>query len=98
MQGREIRAAGELVAGAFGGTARYIQQMHEGIAGRPFRALGLMGEPVRAIHDRVAAGGSRGVARALRAGPRAAASLFAGAAPADAPALADSPRGSIALG
>jgi PGAP1-like protein len=98
MRSEEIRAAGKLAAGAAGGPGKLIGEVHEAIAGRPFRALGLLGAPTRAIHDRIAAMAYRTVGGALAAPARAGAALLARAAPADARPLAGSLRGSIALG
>ena len=54
MRREELRALGDLAGDAAGGLASQIQQMHEGIAGRVWRAVGPGAVPVRAIHDRVA--------------------------------------------
>ena len=62
MQSREIRAAGELLAAAFGGTSTFVGEIHQAIAGRPFGGVGIAAAPVRAIHDRVAGTAYRTVA------------------------------------
>jgi len=98
MQSKEIRAAGELFAAALGGTSTFVGEVHQAIAGRPFRGVGIASAPVRAIHDRVAATAYRTVATCLGAVPRAGAALVARATPADGPSLSGSLRGSIALG
>jgi pimeloyl-ACP methyl ester carboxylesterase len=98
MRGEEIEAAGNLAATAAGGPGWLIGEMHQAIAGRPFAALGLLGAPVRFIHDRVAGTVYRTVGGALAAPVRAGAGLLARAAPVDATPLSGSLRGSMALG
>jgi pimeloyl-ACP methyl ester carboxylesterase len=98
MQDKEIRAAGQLIADGLGGTASYVQDMHRAIAVRSFRGVGVAGEPVRALHDRLAGAAYRTVAGALGAASRAGAELVARVAPPEAPALSGSVRGNIALG
>jgi pimeloyl-ACP methyl ester carboxylesterase len=84
--------AGELLAA--GGTV--VSEMHEGIASRPFGALGPAARPVRAIHDGVSSAiyaGVRGGLRAVaRVGGEVATLRFR-----DGPPLASSPGGSLAL-
>ena len=94
MQTREVRATGELIGTAVGGTAGFIQEAHTGIASRPFGALGVLGAPVRVVHDRLAGAAYRAVASALAAGPRALARLT----PGNGIPLSDTLRGSVALG
>jgi pimeloyl-ACP methyl ester carboxylesterase len=94
MQTSEVRATGELVGAAVGGVAAFIQEAHAGVASRPFGALGVMAAPVRVVHDRVSAAAYKLVARALGAGPRAAARLT----PGNGVPLTDTLRGSMALG
>ncbi|TMM10790.1 MAG: alpha/beta fold hydrolase [Actinobacteria bacterium] len=98
MRSAEVRALGELAGSAVSGFARFIQETHQGIAGRPFNALGVAALPVRAIHDTVARAAYRTVGTALGAPPRVAAAAVARLAPPGSRALADSLRGSIALG
>src|SRR3954452_8993696 len=74
----EVRATGELAGTAVGGTARFIKDAHLGIASRPFGALGVLGAPVRIVHDRVSRSAYDLVYRALAAGPRALARLTPG--------------------
>jgi hypothetical protein len=94
MRQTEVRATGELVGAAAGGTASLIQEAHAGVASRPFQALGMLGAPVRIVHDRVSSAAYRVVATALAAGPRALARLT----PGNGIPLADTLRGSMALG
>src|SRR5437763_2657202 len=99
MQRGEVRASGELLAGALrGGTGGFLREVHEAIAARPFRAVGVLGWPARVIHDRVAGAAYRTVGGALAAGPRAAAAALGRTVPGDALSLRDSLRGRLALG
>jgi pimeloyl-ACP methyl ester carboxylesterase len=90
----EVEAAGDLAGSAVGGTAKFIQEAHAGIARRPFSALGVMAAPVRVVHDRVSSAAYGLVARALAAGPRA----LARATPGNGVPAANTLRGSLALG
>src|SRR4051812_31207027 len=98
MRGTEIEALGSLGGGAlasFGGVARGV---HRSVAGRTFGALGVLGTPVRVMHDGISTLAYGAVAGGLRALPRAGGHLLARAVPPGAPALADSPPGGAALG
>jgi pimeloyl-ACP methyl ester carboxylesterase len=72
--------------------------MHAAVAGRVFGALGILGAPVRILHDGISGPTYRAVGAALQAplaaGARAAAATRAG----KGLPLADSPRGGLALG
>jgi hypothetical protein len=94
MQRIEVRAAGELAGAAVGGTASFIQEAHAAVASRPFGALGVLGAPVRVVHDGVSSAAYRVVAAALAAGPRALSRLT----PGNGIPLSDTLRGSMALG
>ena len=98
VERREIRAVGELAGSAGGGFARFIQDTHEAIAGRPFKALGVAALPVRLIHDMAARTAYRAVGSALAAPPRAAAAVAARAASPVAAPMSRGLRGSMALG
>ena len=75
MRREEINAFGELAGDAAGGLASQIEQMHSGIAGRVWRAVGPAAAPVRLVHDQITAGAyaaARGLAGGIvRAGARA---------------------------
>src|SRR2546423_1545397 len=90
----EVRATGDLAGTAVGGAARFIKEAHLGIASRPFAALGLLGAPVRVVHDRVSGAAYDLVYKALAAGPRALARLT----PGNGVPAANTLRGSLALG
>ena len=74
-----------------------VRDLHMAVADRAFAAVGPGGAPVRVIHDGVAGALYGGVRRALEAVPRGAGSAFARSGAQQAPALAQSPRGSLAL-
>src|SRR4051812_5284469 len=90
----EVRATGDLAGTAVGGGARFIKEAHLAIASRPFGALGMLGAPVRVVHDRVSATAYDLVYKALAAGPRALARLT----PGNGIPAANTLRGSLALG
>src|SRR3954452_3359046 len=89
----EVRATGELAGAAVGGGAKFIKEAHLGIASRPFGALGMLGAPVRMVHDRVSSAAYDLVYKALAAGPRALVRLT----PGNGIPAANSLRGSLAL-
>jgi pimeloyl-ACP methyl ester carboxylesterase len=97
MRGAEAKAVGDLVAGALAGAGALVRDVHAAIADRAFGAVGAGGAPARAVHDGVSAAVYGGVGAALSAVPRRAGMAMAARAAADAPALADSPRGALGL-
>jgi pimeloyl-ACP methyl ester carboxylesterase len=98
MRSAEIEAVGDLAGRALAGTAALTHEVHAAIAERAFAAVGPTGAPARAVHDGVAMAVYRGVRATLRALPRGAGTALALSTPAQAPSLAQSPRGSLALG
>ena len=54
MRREELNALGDLAGDAAGGLASTIQQMHSGIAGRVWRAVGPAATPARVVHDQIA--------------------------------------------
>ncbi|MEA2436121.1 MAG: hypothetical protein QOF65_677 [Thermoleophilaceae bacterium] len=90
----EVRATGELAGTAVGGAAKFIKEAHLGIASRPFGALGMLGAPVRAVHDRVSGTAYDLVYKALAAGPR----VLARVTPGNGVPAANTLRGGLALG
>ena len=98
MRKAEITALGELVGDLLAAGGTVVSDMHGGIAGRPFGALGPAARPARVMHDGI----SSAVYTAVRSGLRVAASAGARAAALrageDGAPLAATPRGSIALG
>jgi pimeloyl-ACP methyl ester carboxylesterase len=97
MRSAEIRAASDLAGRALAGTGTLIRDVHAAIARRAFAAVGPGGEPARVVHDGVSEVVYGGVRATLRALPSGAGTVLARSAPMDAPSLADSPRGSLAL-
>ena len=98
MRSADIEAVGELAGGALAAGGGLIKELHEGIASRPFGALGPAATPARVIHDRVSRAVYGGVQRGLRAGAAGGARLLAQRAGKEGPALAATPVGSVALG
>jgi pimeloyl-ACP methyl ester carboxylesterase len=98
MRSAEVRAIGELAGQALAGAGGLVREMHAAIADRAFAAVGPSGAPVRIVHDGVASAVYQGVCASLGALPRGAGSALALTSSADAPALADSARGNLALG
>jgi pimeloyl-ACP methyl ester carboxylesterase len=93
----EITALGELAGDLLAAGGTVVSDMHEGIARRPFGALGSAAQPARILHDGIASGVYATVRFGLRAAATAGAHAAALRAADDAP-LAATPRGSLALG
>jgi pimeloyl-ACP methyl ester carboxylesterase len=98
MRSTEVRAIGELAGRTLAGTGTMVRDLHMAVAGRAFAAVGAGGAPARVVHDGVAGAVYGAVGSTLRALPAGAGAALARSAPIDAPALAQSPRGSLALG
>jgi pimeloyl-ACP methyl ester carboxylesterase len=98
MRGAEVRAIGELAGQALSGTGALVRDVHAAIAERAFAAVGPSGDPARVVHDGVAAAVYGAVRTTLQALPRGAGSALALSARDDAASLAESRRGSLALG
>ncbi|MBV9309735.1 MAG: alpha/beta fold hydrolase [Solirubrobacterales bacterium] len=98
MRNSDVQAIGGLGGDALAAGASAIKDMHEGIAGRPFRSLGPMAAPVRIIHDGVSGAVYTGVQGALRGISRAGAGLLALGSSNEDPALVSTPAGALALG
>ena len=96
MRSTEVRAIGELAGRTLAGGGAMVRDLHMAVAERAFTASGPGGAPARAIHDGVAEA-LYGVRMALEALPRGAGSAFARSTAEQAAALAQSPRGSLAL-
>lgn len=98
MRRTEIEAIGDVVGEALAAGGTLVKDMHEGIAGRPFRILGPAAAPVRLVHDGVSRAVYGGLQAALRAASHAGARALAARAPLEGPALAAAHGGSLALG
>jgi pimeloyl-ACP methyl ester carboxylesterase len=97
MRGAEARAVGELAAEALAGAGVLVRDVHVAIARRAFEAVGPSGAQAQGMHDEISSAVYGGVRAALAALPRGAGAALAARAASDAPALADSPRGALAL-
>jgi pimeloyl-ACP methyl ester carboxylesterase len=97
MRGGEAMAVGELAGQALAGTGALVHDVHAAIARRAFDAAGPQGSAARAIHDGVSAAVYGGVRAALGAVPRGAGAALATRTASDAPSLADSQGGALAL-
>jgi pimeloyl-ACP methyl ester carboxylesterase len=94
MRAGEAKALGKLAGDATAGPMVLAREMDAAISGRTFRALGLLGAPVRVIYDGISKVVYRSVSAALHGPVAAAASLL----PSDERSLSDGPAGGMALG
>ncbi len=96
MRADEVHGAAELARLTLqGGTAR-VREVHQGIAGRVFRAVGPVGRPVQLWHDAVAGLSYAGVGLAVGLGARAVG--HAAAVRASGRDLDEERRGRVVLG
>lgn len=95
MRAAEARDLGRLGATALAGGARRVAEVHTGISGRVFRAVGPLGAPVRVVHDGVLSVVYPTVRGALWGGARAAGEV--GARRAAGPPLDARPAARTAL-
>jgi pimeloyl-ACP methyl ester carboxylesterase len=98
MRREEIKGFGALLGDAAGGLTGQIQEMHQGIAGRVWRAVGPTAAPVRIAHDRVARGAYAVARDATRAVVRAGVDAASAAQPKDAPSIERTAIGRAAVG
>src|SRR5690349_15079106 len=98
MRRDELTALGALAGDAAAGIAGQARDVHESIAAHVFGALGPPAAPVRAIHDRVAAGAYNTASALTRRLVRGGATVAGLTWPDDAPSLSDAPRGRLAVG
>src|SRR5204862_7365761 len=96
MRSGEIKAIGQLAGDAVARPGVLARDVHRAVAGRTFRALGILGAPVRVTHDAIATAAYASIRSGLGALPRAGAARIARAIPADAAPLSSTVRGSIA--
>jgi pimeloyl-ACP methyl ester carboxylesterase len=93
----EIKAIGRLAGRGFARPAGVARDVHGAISRRTFGALGVLGAPVRLLHDGISTAVYRSVGAALRAPLGAGSAALARAALPEGSALADSTGGSILL-
>jgi pimeloyl-ACP methyl ester carboxylesterase len=98
MQPHEMYAGSTLAGRALGAFGGAIRDTHLAISGRVFALIGRPAEPVRVMHDAISGVAYGSVSAGLRYGPQGAGAVAALRAPADAPSLADSVGGALALG
>src|SRR3954468_9301975 len=98
VRSSDITGLGELAGDAAAAGGALVKAMHEGIAARPFGILGTAAAPARVVHDGVSRAVYAGVRGGLRSLAQAGAAAAALVGEDEAPALADAPAGSIALG
>jgi pimeloyl-ACP methyl ester carboxylesterase len=94
----DVEAVGALAGDALAAGGKLVKDMHEGIAGRPFHALGPWAAPTRLIHDSVSKAVYSGVQDGLRGAARRTARAAARRAPADGAPIGSRSRGSLVLG
>jgi PGAP1-like protein len=98
MRREEVRALGDLAGDAAAGITGQARDVHAGIAQRVFGTLGATAAPVRVVHDRIsdtAYAATRALTGALVRGSAGALSLVRDD---DAPSIAESPAGRLAMG
>jgi pimeloyl-ACP methyl ester carboxylesterase len=97
MRRADIEGLGELAEEGLAAGVGFIQQMHGGIASRPFGILGAPAAPVRIVHDATTRAVYGGVRGAVRLAARWGAGLAAARAGDNGPALTATPAGSLTL-
>jgi pimeloyl-ACP methyl ester carboxylesterase len=98
MRPEELKALAELTGDAAGGLTEQIQELHDGIARRVWRAVGPTATPVRLAHDQLARGAYT-VARGLtRAAVRGGTLALSATRPGQAESIERGPLGRAALG
>jgi pimeloyl-ACP methyl ester carboxylesterase len=98
MRTADIEAVGEIAGEALAAGGRLVRDMHEGIAARPFGAIGAAAAPARVLHDEISQAVYDGVGAGLRIAGRFGAQLAATHADTDETPLASRPIASLALG
>src|SRR5437660_4018678 len=98
MRRDELGGVGDLLGAAAGGLAGQIGELHEGIAGRVWRAVGPAATPVRVVHDGLTRRAYGVARRTSRAAVRAGARAVSTAHPPDAPSIERSLIGRAAVG
>lgn len=98
MREGEIRSLAEIGARSTARPALVARDVHVAVSERVFGMLGVLGAPVRVVHDRISKASYRTIGAALRAPIAAGGRALARSASPGARALGDSTGGSLALG
>ena len=98
MRKTDWQAVGEIAGEALAATGTLVKDMHDGVASRPFRILGMAAEPVRVVHDGASRAVYAGVRSGLRSLARGGAGLAAARAPIDGEPLSARPVASLVIG
>jgi pimeloyl-ACP methyl ester carboxylesterase len=98
MRDTEIKAAGRLAGDALAGTAAIAGDVQRAVSERIFGLLGVVGAPVRVMHDGIAGAVDASVRAGMRAVPAGGARALARLAPPAAAPLAQTRPGSFVLG
>jgi len=98
MRPEELRDAGGLAGTTLGEIAEAVRDVHHAIAGRLFGLVGPAAEPVRLIHDGIAALAYESTVLGVKTVPRAAGLLGSVIRDEAAPSVHDHPRGRVVLG
>jgi pimeloyl-ACP methyl ester carboxylesterase len=98
MRAGEIQSLGEIAAGSSSRPVGVARDVHAAVADRVFARLGLLGAPVRVMHDGISKASYRSVSVALRGPLSGAGRVLARIAPPGSAALRDSTPGGLALG
>ena len=98
MRRDEARALADLASDAAASVASQARDVHQGVAGRVFGVLGMVGGPVRAIHDRAADGAYKGAHRLTAAVVRGGAHAYSLTRSDDDPSLEESTAGRLMVG
>src|SRR5437660_4766457 len=94
---RRLRTLGAVLGDVAADPAERVEEMHSGIAGRVFAAVGAGGIPVQAVHDTVAATVYSAVRGGLRTAGRLGGLVAAATPLAERPGLAG-PQASLVEG
>ncbi len=97
MHKEDIEAIGEAAGDALAGAGAVMAELHQGIACRPFDALGPRAETARAMHDEISRTVYASLQTAVRVAARTAANTVALAADDSTPRVADTPVGGRVL-
>jgi pimeloyl-ACP methyl ester carboxylesterase len=98
MRRDELTALGELTGDAAGGLTDQIQELHDGIARRVWRAVGPAAEPVRLAHDQITRRAYTAARELTRAVLRGGAHAYAATQPRDGESIERSAIGRAAVG